>query len=41
MNRPSPSRVRVSGPLQAYTAGFREELLRLVTRRGRPPGICS
>ena len=26
MNRPSPSRVRVSGPLEAYTAGFREEL---------------
>ena len=26
MNRPSPSRVRVSGPLQAYAAGFREEL---------------
>src|SRR4029079_17223911 len=26
MNRPSPSRVWVSGPLQAYAAGFREEL---------------
>src|SRR6476469_3224532 len=26
MNRPSPARVRVSGPLQAYAAGFREEL---------------
>jgi integrase/recombinase XerD len=26
MNRPSPSRVRVSGPLEAYAAGFREEL---------------
>ena len=26
MNRPSPSRVRVSGPLKAYAAGFREEL---------------
>ena len=26
MNRPSPSRVRVSGPLGAYAAGFREEL---------------
>jgi integrase/recombinase XerD len=26
MNRPSPSRVRVSGPLQACAAGFREEL---------------
>ena len=26
MNRPSPWRVRVSGPLQAYAAGFREEL---------------
>ena len=29
MNRPSPSRVRVSGPLEAYAAGFREELSRL------------
>jgi integrase/recombinase XerD len=26
MNRPSPSRVRVSGPLGVYAAGFREEL---------------
>jgi len=26
MNRPSPSRVRVSGPLEAYATGFREEL---------------
>jgi integrase/recombinase XerD len=26
MNRPSPWRVRVTGPLQAYAAGFREEL---------------
>jgi integrase/recombinase XerD len=26
MNRPSPSRVRVSGPLEGYAAGFREEL---------------
>src|SRR6476661_5367403 len=26
MNRPSPSRVRVSGPLGAYAAGFRGEL---------------
>ena len=26
MNRPSPSRVRVSGPLEVYAAGFREEL---------------
>src|SRR6478609_11665832 len=26
MNRPSPSRVRVSGPLEACAAGFREEL---------------
>src|SRR4029079_3487643 len=26
MSRPSPSRVRVSGPLGAYAAGFREEL---------------
>ena len=26
MNRPSPWRVRVSGPLQAYAAGFGEEL---------------
>src|SRR4029078_1628829 len=29
MNRPSPSRVRVSGPLGAYAAGFREEFVTL------------
>jgi integrase/recombinase XerD len=29
MNRPSPSRVRVSGPLEVYAAGFREELSEL------------
>jgi integrase/recombinase XerD len=29
MNRPSPWRVRVSGPLQVYAVGFREELFEL------------
>ena len=29
MGRPSPSRVGLSGPLEAYAAGFCEELSRL------------
>ena len=29
MNRPSPARVQVPGPLEAYAGSFREELSRL------------
>lgn len=29
MNMPSPTRVRVAGPLQPYAVGFRQELSRL------------